>query len=37
MSRRKFIWTNRQADKLNKVKEVLRELEAYRLLTLRQV
>jgi len=35
--RRKFKWTEHQFDKLNKVKEVLKELESYKPLTLRQI
>jgi len=37
MSRRSFSWTNNQLDKLNKVIEVLNELDQYKPLTLRQV
>jgi len=37
MARRVFTWTNHQVDKLNKVQEVLAELEDYKPLTLRQV
>ncbi len=37
MSRRKFNWTEKQLDKLNKVQEVLNELQGYKPLTLRQV
>lgn len=35
--RRKYTWTNNQLDKLNKVQEILKELENYKPLTLRQV
>ncbi len=37
MSRRKFSWTGIQLDKLNKVQEVLNELQYYKPLTLRQI
>lgn len=35
--RRKFSWTEKQFDKLNKVQEVLNDLERYKPLTLRQI
>ncbi len=35
--RRQFSWTGKQLDKLNKVQEVLNELQGYKPLTLRQV
>ncbi len=37
MARRQWKWTEKQFDKLNKVKEVLNDLEAYKPLTLRQI
>lgn len=37
MARREWRWTEKQFDKLNKIKEVLSELEAYTPLTLRQI
>jgi hypothetical protein len=37
MARRKWTWTDFQVDKLNKVIKILKELEAYKPLTLRQV
>lgn len=37
MARREWKWTKKQLDKLNKVKDVLNELEAYKPLTLRQI
>jgi hypothetical protein len=37
MARREFKWTNHQLDKLNKVKDILDELNEYKPLTLRQV
>lgn len=37
MSRRKFSWTEKKLDKLNKVQEVLNELQDYKPLTLRQI
>lgn len=37
MARQEFKWTEHNVDKLNKVKEVLKELSAYKPLTLRQV
>lgn len=36
-SRRQFIWTDHQLDKLNKVKDILEELKEYKPLTLRQI
>ena len=35
--RRNFVWTQHQLDKLNKVKQILIELDAYLPLTLRQI
>ena len=35
--RRKFVWTDKQIDKLNKVKEILEDLDEYKPLTLRQI
>lgn len=35
--RRVFSWTNKQVDKLNKVKKILEELEEFKPLTLRQI
>ena len=35
--RRVFSWTNKQIDKLNKVKKILEELEEFKPLTLRQI
>jgi len=35
--RRRFNWTDKQLDKLNKVKDILEELKGYKPLTLRQV
>ncbi|MCD4786114.1 MAG: hypothetical protein K8T10_20015 [Candidatus Eremiobacteraeota bacterium] len=37
MARRKWSWTKKQFDKLNKVQEILEELDEYKPLTLRQV
>ncbi len=37
MARRRFKWTSKQIDKLNKVIEVLGELADYKPLTLRQI
>jgi hypothetical protein len=37
MARRQFSWTAKQIDKLNKVLEILEELQEYKPLTLRQV
>jgi len=37
MARRRLKWTTKQLDKLNKIQEVLEELEKYKPLTLRQV
>src|SRR3990167_752160 len=37
MAMRQWKWTEKQFDKLNKIKEVLSELEAYTPLTLRQI
>jgi len=37
MSRRKFSWTKHNLDKLNKVKIILKELDEYKPLTLRQI
>ena len=36
-SRRQLTWTDHQLDKLNKVKDILEELEEYKPLTLRQI
>ena len=36
-NRRKFSWTGKQVDKLNKVTEILNELKDYKPLTLRQI
>ena len=37
MARRQFKWTEKQFDKLNKVKVILEELQEYKPLTLRQI
>ena len=37
MARQEFKWTEHNVDKLNKVKDVLKELSKYKPLTLRQV
>jgi len=37
MARRKWVWTPHQLDKLEKIKTIFEELEAYKPLTLRQV
>ena len=37
MARRRLAWTEHNVDKLNKAKEILRELEKYKPLTLRQI
>jgi len=36
-ARRRLVWTPKQLDKLNKVQEILKELDAYKPLTLRQI